>query len=825
MSYTNLLGQVRVGVRLGVPTITAKLLDTYSGSAASYSLRKLSSTYSGFAIRVRRSSDNGEQNIGFDGDGNLDTTSLLSFVGVGHGFVTTWYDQSGNSKNVTQTTAARQPWIVESGVLLTSNGRPGIKFMSDASGSYFLTGTANRTNTNEAMSMYVVYRLTTLTRQGQFSWGVIDLEPGANSSGIALHQNGSFAYSPNNAAYWSTNLALGSVVFTGGLVTNNTIYYNGVARTSAITNGGNGNMQIGGVINIGKGAYSGAKSIISELILYPNGSQNSNVSSINNNLNSYYSIYPPTVSDTDAQAFINSAYITNSTQANSINTLVIDLKAAGLWTKMKAIYPFVGGSATSHKFNLKDPRDLAAAFALQFLGGMTHTSNGAVPNGSNAYALTSLTTSTALANGSQHLSFYSKTQQGSSGAVEIGAINGGTGVPGTTFALNSTSWNSGTPNYFIARLSGGGYGSYGLTPISDTKGFAILSRTDSNTLNAYWNGTYYGQNAQTSIAVPTPLTLFGRAYNVAGSETYTFSGKTCAFASIGDGLTSTETDSFYMIVQKYQTTLGRQEGTPVTSLTTYDSNALAFLNYAGITDATQRSAVNTLVSSLKTAGVWTKMRAIYPFVGGSATSHKFNLKDPRDMNTSFRLEFSGGWTHSSTGAKPNGVDAFANTFLASRSYLNNDSLHLSFYSRTDVTSTTCDMGGGQTPNYYAAIYPKFNGGGTLGMSISVHDGGVFVANSSSSAAFYLATRNSSTQVAIFRNNLKLSLLNSTRSNNSDMPIILGALNNNGIGTPIPTAYSPREQAFASIGDGLTDADALAFYNAIQAYQTTLGRQV
>ena len=111
------------------------------------------------------------------------------------------------------------------------------------------------------------------------------------------------------------------------------------------------------------------------------------------------------------------------------------------------------------------------------------------------------------------------------------------------------------------------------------------------------------------------------------------------------------------------------------------------------------------------------------------------------------------------------------------------------------------------------------------MSISVHDGGVFVANSSSSAAFYLATRNSSTQVAIFRNNLKLSLLNSTRSNNSDMPIILGALNNNGIGTPVPTAYSPREQAFASIGDGLTDADALAFYNAIQAYQTTLGRQV
>ena len=813
---------VRIGWRTYVSPIQYTL-DKFGSSAAAYSLRKLKVSYSGYAIRVRRSSDNTETDIGFNTTNDLDTTALTAFVGSGHGYVTTWYDQSGNSKNVIQTTANRQPHIVDTGVLLTSNGKPGIKFMSDASGSYFLTGTVNRTNNNEAMSMYAVYRLLTTTRQAQFGWGVTELEPGANSSGIALHQNGVFAYSPNNAAYWSTNLALGSVVFTGGLVTNNTIYYNGVARTSNITNGGNTNMQIGGTLNIGKGAYSSAKSVISELIFYPNGSQNSNVNDINTNINAYYSIYPPTVSDSDAQAFINAAYITDLTQANSINTLVIDLKAVGLWTKMKAIYPFIGGTATTHKFNLKDPRDLAAAFALQFVGGMTHTSNGAVPNGSNAYALTSLTTSTTLANGSQHLSFYSKTNQASSVAVEIGAINAGAGIPGITFGLNSTSWNSGTPNYFIARLSGGGYGSYGLTPISDTKGFAMLSRTDLNTVNAYWNGTFYGQSTQTSIAVPTPLTLFGRAYNVAGSENNTFSGKTCAFASIGDGLTSTETDSFYMIVQKYQTTLGRQEGTPVTSLTTYDSNALAFLNYAGITNDTQKSAVNTLVSSLKTAGIWTKMRALYPMVGGSATSHRFNLKDPRDMNSSFRLAFTGGWTHSSTGAKPNGTDAYANTFLVTRGQgMANDSLHMSFYSRTDIISTGCDMGGGQSPDYYNFIYAKT---GSSSIYMAINSGGFNVSNSSSSAAFYLATRNSSTQVAVFRNNLKLSLSNSARSSVTDMPLILGALNNNGIGTPTPTAYSPREQAFASIGDGLTDAEALAFYNAIQAYQTTLGRAI
>ncbi len=545
---------VRIGWRTYVSPIQYTL-DKFGSSAAAYSLRKLKVSYSGYAIRVRRSSDNTEQNIGFNTSNDLDTTALTAFVGSGSGFITTWYDQSGNSKNAIQTTPNRQPWIVESGVLLTSNGRPGIKFMSDASGAYFLTSTVNRTNTNEAMSMYAVYRLLTTTRQAQFGWGVIELEPGANSNGIALHQNGGFAYSPNNAAYWSTSLALGSVVFTGGLVTNNTIYYNGVARTSNITNGSNGNMQIGGTLNIGKGVYSSAKSVISELIFYPNGSQNSNVSLINNDINSYYSIYPPTVSDTDAQVFINAAVITNSTQATAVNTLVTDLKTAGLWTKMKAIYPFVGGSATSHSFNLKDPRNLTAAFALQFFGGMTHTSNGAVPNGSNAYAQTFLTPSVTLTS-SQHVSFYSMTNRGStiaptSNEAELGALSGGSGIPGIMLALNSRAHNSNNSNHYLARLSGGGYGSYGLTPLTDTRGFALLSRTDLNSVKAFWNGSYYGQTAQSYIALPLALTMFYAHY----SNSYSF--KTCGFATIGDGLNDAESTALYTIIQAYQTALGR----------------------------------------------------------------------------------------------------------------------------------------------------------------------------------------------------------------------------------------------------------------------------
>ena len=88
MVYINENGQTRLGWRGNSQTTAEQLqtatylLDSYSGAAAAYSLRKLKSTYVGSAIRVRRSGDNVELNIGFDGSGNLDTSSLLSFIGV-----------------------------------------------------------------------------------------------------------------------------------------------------------------------------------------------------------------------------------------------------------------------------------------------------------------------------------------------------------------------------------------------------------------------------------------------------------------------------------------------------------------------------------------------------------------------------------------------------------------------------------------------------------------------------------------------------------------------------------------------------------------------
>ena len=103
------------------------LLDTYSGAAAAYSLRKLRTAYTGSAIRVRRASDNAEQDIGFVSN-VLDTSSLTSFCSGTNGFVKTWYDQSGNGRDATQTTGANQPQIVSSGSVINVNSKPAIQF-------------------------------------------------------------------------------------------------------------------------------------------------------------------------------------------------------------------------------------------------------------------------------------------------------------------------------------------------------------------------------------------------------------------------------------------------------------------------------------------------------------------------------------------------------------------------------------------------------------------------------------------------------------------------------------------------------------------------
>ena len=125
-----------VGIKLSATNDPGKVARGLSfaeiGGAAplvAYGLRKLVSGYSGDCIEVRRDSDDTTDDIGFDAQGNLDISALETFVGSGNtGTIKTWYDQSGNERNLAQSGNLKQPVIVSSGSTLLHNGRPIIKF-------------------------------------------------------------------------------------------------------------------------------------------------------------------------------------------------------------------------------------------------------------------------------------------------------------------------------------------------------------------------------------------------------------------------------------------------------------------------------------------------------------------------------------------------------------------------------------------------------------------------------------------------------------------------------------------------------------------------
>lgn len=121
-----------LGMSLGysartLPVGLAIIQDVFAGAYFGVSVRKISADYSGPCLRVRRSLDNAEQDIGFDAEGSLDSSDLSSFVPVGDAFVTRWYDQFGGH-TLSQDVATRQPKIVESGSVLTRNGKPAPTF-------------------------------------------------------------------------------------------------------------------------------------------------------------------------------------------------------------------------------------------------------------------------------------------------------------------------------------------------------------------------------------------------------------------------------------------------------------------------------------------------------------------------------------------------------------------------------------------------------------------------------------------------------------------------------------------------------------------------
>lgn len=275
------------------------LLDDYTGAEAAYSLRKLRTAYTGSAIRVRRTNpDTTEQDIGFTADGDFDTAALSTFCGgSGNGFVVTWYDQSGNGRNATQSTTTLQPQIYNSGSVFTVNGKPAIRFFND-----YLDTASFAPNPNGAVNAAAVVQFSSIsTRQSAASqWGsssgqqnfffqmqevVVGLRFGWRFSGGTLSYVDQIATAAVNTQYlMSARFAQQDVE----------VLYDNVA--GSVTNSPTGSqtpnnhsrvMRLGGLSTNTTQLMNG---YIQEWVMWSNSTAHSQ-SSISSDINDYYSVY------------------------------------------------------------------------------------------------------------------------------------------------------------------------------------------------------------------------------------------------------------------------------------------------------------------------------------------------------------------------------------------------------------------------------------------------------------------------------------------------------------------------------------------------------
>jgi|GEM_PF-2094139 len=261
------------------------ILDTLPPSAAAYSIRRLRSGYTGPLMRVRRSSDSTEQDIGHTLGGNLNTATLTTFCGANSCFVRTWYDQSGNVRNATQTTAVNQPRIVNAGTIDLQNSRPTQRF---ATSSFDFNGVP-LANTNYTFNGIIArnsagstnYWLAGITQTGTNTLPHIGWRNNSNYT----HAQYSNDYDIGVSVYTATTLLLAThtASTTGGKNT----FFNGTLAGSSVNTV---NLLTYSSATIGRYQSNYFSGVISEVTLFPSALVTIDRQTLENNQKTYFSI-------------------------------------------------------------------------------------------------------------------------------------------------------------------------------------------------------------------------------------------------------------------------------------------------------------------------------------------------------------------------------------------------------------------------------------------------------------------------------------------------------------------------------------------------------
>jgi hypothetical protein len=245
-----------------------------------------------------------------------------------------------------------------------------------------------------------------------------------------------------------------------------------------------------------------------------------------------------------------------------------------------------------------------------------------------------------------------------------------------------------------------------------------------------------------------------------------------------------------------------------------DADITAFLTATGIEDEDQIFAITYLVTQLKQNGLWNKMHAIYPFVGGTASRHSINLKNPNQYKITWSPT---GVTHDANGITGNGVSGYGDTgYIIAPIY--KDNFHMSAYVRNDVVAGAKCAIGGSSNDSYTQLLPYLTGGlfqGSINQNVTSN------VNNSSSKGYYLSCRLDSTHIRGNKN--AIALINGTVNSTTVSGLKLYILSRNISGAI--GYFSDYNLSIASIGESFTDSESLLMYSLVQQFQTYLNRNI
>lgn len=349
-------------------------------------------------------------------------------------------------------------------------------------------------------------------------------------------------------------------------------------------------------------------------------------------------------------------------------------------------------------------------------------------------------------------------------------------------------------------LNGAAYGS---APSGTTLNVVTPSLSLSTTTSTPAYGASFTVTATTAGFTPTSYSFGFPSDSVGGYSCTTQVGNSLAITAKGYS-----TQRIYVTATDGSTTVGAMLTVTVAQMT----QVTDFLTNTGIVDATITSAVRTLAMRLDDFGIWSKMRALYPFVGGTATTHKYNLKDPRDLDAAYRMIFAGGWTHNSNGITGNGTNTSGDSRLANNVPSQN-SLNMGVYNRTAGTGGV-EWSGSSSPRTWlagnisgTAYFDLNNSASTATTTAPADVRGTLMANRTDSA---------STELNLNAQGQRTTAAASSAPTATNF--ILGQFSGGGFNTA-------RNYAAAWIADGLTPLEEANLRTVMQAFQTTLSRQV